>query len=528
MGKKLAIYVKRFENEDEQRYLYEGEIEHHIAHITNAQEWSNVQIFTDKIKKESLIKPLRAYNRLIKKAQKKDIDCIACYSVALFGRSRDEALKNIEGLLDIGIDFLFFHEGHEITSAKGKSYIKLLQKLTADESVKQSDLTKKRVKKGFQKGNAHNPAVYFLGYTTDKNGNIVINEEGAKIVKRIFNDFLSGKGTTTIAKELSDEKVKTARGNTKWTSNAVYKIIKQEKYSGAVRTQKSVTLEPHTHKRVINRDNEVQYFIRNNHPAIISEELFFKAQRELENRREKRKMNYDGVVSNHSNTSAYSNMFFCDNCGRPVTRRTLTSRRAGEKFLFKAWQCRLAARKEPGPRCNTRYVWEEELDRSIKNLFMELKDNKDKIHFELEEVNTSHSLAKQEKKLNELSRQITRIDNRLKEISNSTVLGKDIAYEESLNELTTIRESLHNEYVTVNSKKYELELSAKQLSILMDELEQFNPKEADVHEIFSKTVRSGRFLDNHCIDLEFKCGISRRVYAKKSRNNGTVLRRSAT
>lgn len=276
-------------------------------------------------------------------------------------------------LTQAGIELIFFREEMKIPSADSDAYIQLLNKLSGDESIKYSIQTKKQVKKSFQKGKAHTPTTYFLGYDTDENGDVVINEDEARIVRRIFNDFLSGKGTPAIAKELSKEKIKTARGNTNWISNAVYKIIKQEKYYGAVKTQKSVTLEPHTHKRVLNRENEQQYLIKNNHPAIISEDMFWQVQREVKRRSDKRKKGKEGIFSTHSNTSAYSNIFVCGECGRPVIRRTLTSKRNGEKIHFKAWHCRIAAGREKGIKCKAQYIWEDALNKSVKEVFIKLR-----------------------------------------------------------------------------------------------------------------------------------------------------------
>ena len=518
MEKKLAIYIKEFDNEDEQKYIYGEELDRQLSRLTEMSKWVSVKIYKDKIEKSSDPTTLKAYHQMIKKALKKEIDVIATFSITLFGKNRDEALGTINKLMASGLELHFFHEDITLPSKDGNAYIKLLNKLSMDEAIKYSIQTKKQVKKSFQKGKAHMPTTYFLGYASDNNGHMIINDQEAEIVRRIFNDFLSGKGTPAIAKELSKEKIKTARGNTHWTSNAVYKIIKQEKYYGAVKTQKSVTLEPHTHKRVLNRENESQYLIRNNHPGIISEELFLKVQRELKIRSEKRVKGEDGIISTHSNTSPYSNVFICGDCGRPVIRRTLTSKRNGEKVHFKAWHCRVAAGREKEMKCKAQYIWEDELNKSVREVFIKLKDNKDDIFSEINE-NHSHPLFTKEENdlLGELLKQLEAIDHRLKEISELTVLGKDIAYEESLDKLTEKREAINGECDLLKSKKYESELSENQLAILVDELEKFDPKNSNTDEIFSKTVQRGTLFNNHRLEIEFKCGLVREFTAEKSR-----------
>ena len=53
---------------------------------------------------------------------------------------------------------------------------------------------------------------FFLGYDTDEKGNLVINEEQAATVRRIYKEFLEGNGTNKIAKGLTEDKVKTGKG----------------------------------------------------------------------------------------------------------------------------------------------------------------------------------------------------------------------------------------------------------------------------------------------------------------------------
>ncbi|MGF7184900.1 hypothetical protein GGQ84_000985 [Desulfitispora alkaliphila] len=161
-----------------------------------------------------------------------------------------------------------------------------------------SENTKWGVQKRFQQGRVHMPTTYFLGYDTDKDGNIVIDEEQAAVVRRIFKEFLEGKGTPTIAKGLMKDGILTARGNKKWTGDGVYKILKQEKYQGHCLAQKTV-------------------------PAIISEEDFNVVQQELKRRNKMLRDPDNKYRQTYSGKAPFSNKFFCGECGRPVIRRRL-------------------------------------------------------------------------------------------------------------------------------------------------------------------------------------------------------------
>lgn len=119
--------------------------------------------------------------------------------------------------------------------------------------------------------------------------------------------------------------------------------------------------------------------------------------------------------------------------------------------------------------------------------------------------------------LEELSSKLNAVDIRLKEIADLTVLGKDIAYEESLEKLTAQREQMNKQYEELKLKKYEVELNEKQLDILLEELEQFNPEESDIQNIFFKTVEKGILYTNHRLEITLKCGIVREFTAEKSK-----------
>lgn len=125
----------------------------------------------------------------------------------------------------------------------------VLSSMAQEESRSISENTKWGVQKRFQQGKAHVPTTYFLGYTEDEDGNIIIDEKQAKVVKRIYREVLEGKGTPTIAKGLMKDGIRTARNKKIWTSDSVYKILRNEKYKGDCLAQKTVTVDFLTHER---------------------------------------------------------------------------------------------------------------------------------------------------------------------------------------------------------------------------------------------------------------------------------------
>ncbi|MGG6311865.1 recombinase family protein [Paenibacillus macerans] len=94
-----------------------------------------------------------------------------------------------------------------------------------------------------------------------------------------------------IAKELTKLPHKTKRGNMEWGDTAVLGIFKNEKYKGDLLQGKTFTLDPISKRRLDNHGEEDQYYIKNHHEPIVSEDIFEKAQ-DILYRRGKPRGNY--------------------------------------------------------------------------------------------------------------------------------------------------------------------------------------------------------------------------------------------
>jgi site-specific DNA recombinase len=125
------------------------------------------------------------------------------------------------------------------------------------------------------------PFGYQIKRTIDDKGKVkrevIVDEEQAKIVKWIFHEYTSGKGTLNIAYQLIEKKVKAPR-QTLWRSQAIKYILQNQTYTGKVlwgwrhadyAKNKQRKLREHT--GIIEKGL---------HEAIIPKELFNLAQKE--------------------------------------------------------------------------------------------------------------------------------------------------------------------------------------------------------------------------------------------------------
>ena len=82
-----------------------------------------------------------------------------------------------------------------------------------------------------------------LGYDRGPNGEFVINQEQAKVVKAMFAMAVLGMTTAEIKKKLNEMKIPTASGN-KWdVTSGIKNMLLNEKYVGDALLQKSFTVD---------------------------------------------------------------------------------------------------------------------------------------------------------------------------------------------------------------------------------------------------------------------------------------------
>ena len=520
--KRIGVYVRVSTDSPTQATSYDLQIAYFKEYVQKNPNWELVDIFADEGITGTSTKDRLGFNRMIKRCKKKEIDYILTKSISRFARNTLDCLYYIRMLKELGIGIFFQKENLDTLDSKSEMILTIISSLAQEESRSISENTKWGVQKRFQQGKVHIPTTYFLGYDTDEDGNIVVDEEQAKVVRRIFSEYLSGKGSSTIAKDLMRDGVLTARGKPVWTSDSVRKILKNEKYMGHCLAQKTVTLDYLTHKRVKNRDHQPQFFVKNTHPAIISEEDWNAVQQEFK-RRNHMLHDPDGKYRmGFSSVAPFSNKFFCGECGRPVVRRRLrTHSKDREKIYFSAWHCRVACKLDKEFKdCKSKYVWEEEIEKAFMKLLYDLKENKEKVIEDTNRAIDGCSLTEEEElRLEELSIQIERITNRISEMASREPSRNDSIYDATMRQLMYEQEILQIEYEGLDENKQEGIYLKNNLEEFLEYLDEINEPTDDFRtDIFLNTVEKGIIYDNHRVEFKFKCGTSYTTWAKRKRN----------
>lgn len=143
--------------------------------------------------------------------------------------------------------------------------------------IQKSEAIKAGLRKGFQDGNSKMAKRKCYGYTVSPEGELVINPDEAKVVVWIFERYLAGDSLGKISAELERQGIPSPTGKAKWNREALNKLLSNEKYTGRVVLQKTVS----TGTVQIENDGLMErYLYTDTHEAIISNEIFTAVQQE--------------------------------------------------------------------------------------------------------------------------------------------------------------------------------------------------------------------------------------------------------
>lgn len=172
-------------------------------------------------------------------------------------------------LKELGIGVTFEKEAIDTLDAKGEVLLTILSSLAQDESRSISENSTWGIRKQFEQGKFSVNTRKFMGYDSDESGNLIVNEEQAKIVRMIYEKYLCGRNYFVIARELNEAGIPGWNGKVNWIASTIEKMLYNEKYKGDALLQKTYTVDFLTKKREKNQGQIAQYYVENNHPAIV-------------------------------------------------------------------------------------------------------------------------------------------------------------------------------------------------------------------------------------------------------------------
>lgn len=166
-----------------------------------------------------------------------------------------------------------------------------------------------------------------------ENGEWLINEAQAAIVREIYNMYTCGISVHRIASMLNEKGIFTINGN-KWTAQSILIVLRNEKYVGDLIMQKFVTTDMLAHKVVKNKGIAKQFYIKNHHVPIIDRNVWDKVQVLVEHNTFE-----EAKIKSKDRFAVLSNLY-CGVCGKPYIRQRYSTKAAS--LCTSGFECRFA------------------------------------------------------------------------------------------------------------------------------------------------------------------------------------------
>jgi hypothetical protein len=356
----------------------------------------------------------------------------------------------------------------------------------------------------FQKGKVSFAYKRFLGYKKEDD-KIVIDEDQAVIVRMIYRMFLvEGKTPTGIAKHLKSEHIKTPSSKSaNWTKNTITSILTNEKYKGDALLQKTYTVNYLDHTKAVNTGQIPQYYVENNHPAIIDRDTWEQVQIEMARRNK--------LGAHYSSSDVFASKLICEDCGGFYGKKKWHANTKYERFVY---QCNSKFDKGKD-KCKTPHLKEEDIKQKFIKSYNILMEDKERI---IQDVKTVIKLLSD---TTDIEFEIAKLDHELEVVSelanklvreNSRTALSFEEYNEKYRELTNHhgkllikRDILNSTKIIKRDQSPKMKAHLNNIIKSEDELKDWNKhiwmlmvKSAVVHRDSSITFKfhSGKVLKN--------------------------------
>ncbi len=184
-----------------------NQVNYYTTFITGHPDYDMAGIYADEGISATNTKKREQFLKMIADCKSGKVDMIITKSISRFARNTLDCLNYVRLLKDLGIGVLFEKENINTLDSKGEVLLSILSSLAQDESRSISENSQWGIRRRFEQGKLHVNHNKFLGYDKDDDGNLIIDEKQAKIVRRIYREFLQGKGFKRIANDFENEKV---------------------------------------------------------------------------------------------------------------------------------------------------------------------------------------------------------------------------------------------------------------------------------------------------------------------------------
>ena len=353
---RVAAYCRVSSDSSDQLHSYAAQIRYYTDMIQNHDGWELVDVYADEGITGTRMDKREDLNRLLTDCRKGKIDKVLVKSISRFARNTRDCLASLRELSRLGVSVQFEKENIDTGTLTTELMVSVSGSLAQQESVSISQNQRMSYQRRMERGEFITCKAPF-GYRLIDGKRLEVISDEAKLVRWMFNAYLSGHSLEWIAEQMTKTGVSTTDGKPYWQCTTVLYTLTNEKYMGDSLCQKTFTTAfPFTQRQ--NHGEADQYYIENTHPAIITKGTFEKVQELLRQKSNRQKI--------PRQIYPLSRKVYCGQCGTPFARRV------GKSGLV-VWVCR--KHDKGASKCTMGRIPESALYAAFAGMYNKLKQN---------------------------------------------------------------------------------------------------------------------------------------------------------
>lgn len=398
---KVCAYARVSTGSRAQAESYATQVEYYTEKIENNPLWEFAGVYADEGITGTKVNGRDDFKAMIAACEGGDIDLILTKSITRFARNTVECIQTVRHLKSIGVGIYFEKEGINTLTEASELMLSILASVAQGESEDFSGNNRWAIINRFENGTfiVGTPA---YGYRKDEDGNLIIEETEAEVVRWIFESYLNGMGAYVIAKMLNDHKIPTIRDSEKWQDSVVKNILMNPVYEGDALHQRTYTEKQFPFTRKVNYGQMNMYLTKDAHPPIITHEEAEAVRSIMEYR--SRTLNMDGKRS--QSRYIFSSIIICGDCGSHFRRQKIYIGKPYEKII---WTCHKHV--EDKEFCHMKAIREDVLQQAFTDMWNKLYTNQGSVLEPLLKALTELAASKPD------TEEIEKLDNEIHSLS---------------------------------------------------------------------------------------------------------------
>jgi DNA invertase Pin-like site-specific DNA recombinase len=368
MELKVGYYARVSTDKDDQLNSLENQQHYFEEMIKENKNWTLTGGYIDEGISGTAVKHRDSFLKMIEDATFGKVDLILTKEISRFSRNTVDSIKYTEYLLKNGVIVYFLSDNLNTIQEDAEFRLTIMSSMAQDEVRKLSERVKFGINRMIKDGKLIGGNL--TGYYK-KNGKYEINPNEAPIIEYLFKTYASGSiGLKKIGEELASMGYLNSKGQP-YSQTTLAKFLENPRYKGYYTARLTEVEDYKTHKKKkVPKEKQVLYKDEKI-PAIVSEELWDKANI-LHEKRKKLPSRHILNSEEHIKKYKYSCKLYCKDCGT-VFIRNGGSNRANNPV----WTCRTYKVGGVG-KCASPNIKESYLDKIFVELFSDFIKNKKK------------------------------------------------------------------------------------------------------------------------------------------------------